>query len=201
MMVDLDPIVKMLVDIRCDSDATGTNNARHSCAIFHKKNKSNTHILSTGMNHDSYKHIINTGCSKCYNRNLSINDRGIHAEKMAMEKLYPRKNKKIINVSLIVIRISKKSTISSYTLNNSRPCANCVNDIYECSNRGYRITKIYYSNTLGNITCFKLRDLIVQPQRLSKYYRATNIPIKLQKKYQFYNKEDEKCQLNLNKLY
>ena len=112
---------------------------------------------------------------------------------MAISKLEPRT--KPIKVSLIVIRISQKSTVLSYTLNNSRPCASCISKFKNV--KGYKIRKIY-SNVSGKITCEKLRDLILQPQHISKYYKYSNTPKYISAQFIFETKSSKLSKLSLD---
>lgn len=102
---------------------------------------------------------------------------------MAIDKLKKNKNKKLINVSILIIRISGSSNHDCYKLCSSRPCVSCMYKIINVTNLGYRITKIYYSTENGNIICYKLKDIIQEKQFISKYYRVTPIPKILKKKF------------------
>ncbi|AGF85529.1 hypothetical protein QJ854_gp253 [Moumouvirus goulette] len=95
---------------------------------------------------------------------------------MALDKLRKNKNKKVMNVSLLVIRITPSSTRETYSLTNSRPCIGCMYKIKNSFNYGVRINKIYFSNGNGDIVCYKLRDIIQEKQHLSKYHRMSIIP-------------------------
>jgi hypothetical protein len=108
----------------------------------------------------------------------------VHAEVMAMDKIRQNKSKKIIDVSLLVIRITKKSVATSYQLSNSRPCICCIHKIKNMNCHGYRISKIYYSDDMGNIICSKLRDIVREKHHICKYFRDVAIPKVLLREYE-----------------
>lgn len=120
------------------------------------------------MNHDEY----GTKPVKFGDMNKAT-----HAEEMAIDKCYLKKAKKIINVSLIVIRITPSSTPSKYQLRNSKPCVICMHKIANTEYSGYRITTIYFSDDNGNILRYKLRDIIKEKGHVSKFYRLTGATI------------------------
>ena len=143
------------------------------------------YVLSTGMNHENHipkkqstknNPYDNHDCS-CHHKNqLLYSDKAIHAEEMAIDKIKKNNKKKLINVSLMVIRISPSSTSNDFHLSNSRPCAICMLKIKNMVHFGYKISKVYFSNSNGQIVCYKLKNLIQEKQYLSKYYRTTSIP-------------------------
>lgn len=112
---------------------------------------------------------------------LPINVRSTHAEEMAIDKLKPNKKRKLIKVSILVIRINPVSPLESYTLLNSRPCANCISRISKARKYGYKISDVYFSNSNGEIVHYKLRNLLKEKQYLSRYYRTCNLPNELRK--------------------
>lgn len=129
----------------------------------------------------------NKSCSNTYENNepcncntnrktLTFSDRSTHAEEMAIDKIQKNKGRKLIDISLLVIRITPTSTPDSYKLVNSRPCAACVYRIKNMASHGYKISKLYFSNENGDIVCYKLRDIIKEKQFLSRYYRTINTP-------------------------
>ena len=98
----------------------------------------------------------------------------IHAEYDAMSKLPPvpanRLNKRLVKISLLVIRVSKNQR--GYVLGNSRPCAKCIQDMYNIQSRGYKIMDVYYSDIGGNIICRKFENLLHDPEHhITRYYR------------------------------
>ncbi|AEX61397.1 putative cytidine deaminase [Megavirus courdo7] len=119
-----------------------------------------------------------------HRRFLSYADKSTHAEEMALDKLKKNRSKRIIDVSLIVIRITPSSTPDSYKLANSRPCIGCIHKIKNSFNYGVRINKIYFSNENGEIICYKLRDILSEKQHLSKYHRMSMIPKKYTNEFQ-----------------
>ena len=145
--------------------------------------------MASGINHKNYcsKKRITKKNIKSYNYGNTIYiDTAIpstHAEEMALEKLKPNYGKKIIKISLLVIRISQASTPTKYTLGNSRPCASCLYKIKNSISIGYKIDKVYFSNDFGNIICYKLRDIIKEKQFVSRYYRMHTIPKKLKNEF------------------
>lgn len=94
---------------------------------------------------------------------------------MAINKIQQSriKTRKIIDVSLLVIRITKSSNVNSYTLTNSRPCIACMSKIQNSIKYGYRISKIYFSNENGDIVFYKLKDIIMEKPFISKFYRKS----------------------------
>lgn len=66
------------------------------------------------------------------------------------------KNKK--KYSLLVIRLN-----NSNQLINSKPCSMCINMMIM-----YGISKVYYSNSDGNIEMYKVKDIV--SSHLSKAY-------------------------------
>lgn len=102
---------------------------------------------------------------------------------MALQKIQEHKPKKIIDVSIIAIRITRSSTVESYHLIDSRPCVSCMYKIKTSVNMGYRVNKVYFSDTNGDIVCYKLRDIVKEKQFVSKFYRISNIPKVLIKEF------------------
>ena len=145
------------------------------------------YVLSTGMNHENhipknpmaekipYENYSNCNHSNCnhHKNHLLYSDKAIHAEEMAIDKITKNNKRKLINVSLMVIKISPNSTPDAYHLSNSRPCAICVLKIKNMVYIGYKISKVYFSNKNGEIVCYKLQNLIKEKQYLSKYYRLS----------------------------
>lgn len=136
-------------------------------------------LISVGQNHQDY----NMKNKKYFKDNYNYDDNhichhniSVHAEEMAINKLRKNKSKKLIKISLLVIRITEGSTIDSYTLSNSKPCIACVHKIKNVTKLGYKIDKIYYSDSNGNILFFKLRELLKQKQHLSNYYKSHPLP-------------------------
>lgn len=107
---------------------------------------------------------------------LTHADKSTHAEEMALDKVYLKKTSKIINVSIIVIRITPSSTPDHYTLTNSRPCIMCMHKIKNTVPFGYRVTNVYFSNNNGDIVKYKLRDIIKEKQHLTKFHKISQLP-------------------------
>lgn len=146
-------------------------------------------LLATGFSHEKcgIKKIVPEKKKKIihrskYYKKITYAEKSIHAEEMAISKI-KRNPKKMINVSLMVIRISYNSTIETYHLANSKPCVSCMYKIKNTVNIGYHINKIYFSDENGNIICYKIRDLLKEKHHLSKYYRASYIPKRLIKEF------------------
>lgn len=139
---------------KLDNSYSYTDTSFIHCAAIFTGNKSKLNILSIGEN-------------KSYN-----NIKNIHAEMDCINRLPSRKNKKLMRVNLLVIRLTKR-----FVLGNSSPCAICLKYLYDTSLRkGYVIDNIYYSNQEGLIECHRFIDLIKSPkQTFSAFYRNHNI--------------------------
>ncbi len=148
-------------------------------------------LLTTGINHENYtlkkkfpkgknpynKVDMQYTCTKeCNKSTLNYCDKSTHAEEMAIDKLRKNNKPKLIDISLLVIKITPASTIESYRLSNSRPCIACMYKIKNITYSGYRLSKIYFPNENGQIICYKLRDILKEKQYVSKYYRLATIP-------------------------
>ena len=93
---------------------------------------------------------------------------GIHAEYDAIKKLPPlKRNKKLKNINLLVIRLSAKNQLQS-----SKPCNNCI-DIMKTMpiKKGYKIQYIYYSDSNQNIVKTTLYNLDNEEKHYSKFYK------------------------------
>ena len=180
--------------------------------FFSRKISRVLNLVSTGTNHENYvpkkKNVEknydypglglkNKNCCHSHAKLLPYTDKSTHAEEMAIDKLPNNRNKKLINVSLLVIRISVNSTTDLYKMSNSRPCISCMYKIKTSAQLGYKISKIYFSNEDGDIVCHKLRDIIKEKQFLSKYYRLSMIPKVLVREFEIANAEKASY---LNKL-
>ena len=105
----------------------------------------------------------------------------IHSEEMAIDKLPKNNSKKIIKVSLCVIRITKASTAHDYTICNSKPCIKCMSLIKNAAlKKGYKINKIYFSNENNEIVCYKLKDLLKEDMHIPKLYQTYGVPHQFQ---------------------
>ncbi len=106
----------------------------HACCILQRQSYlKKANILSFGFNRMG---------------DTEGNDPGIHAEHDAILKLKPIKYKKhLINVNILVIRISKRNKLQS-----SKPCINCIQKMKSLpEKKGYRIKNVYYSNDNNEI--------------------------------------------------
>jgi hypothetical protein len=162
--------------------STGTNHENYASK---KKNKKKNYYYDQSKN-VQYGNNKNKSCIHCHN-NLTFSDKSIHAEEMALDKIKINRQKKLINVSLLVIRITVGSTKNCYNLANSRPCIGCMYKIKNITKFGYKISKIYFSNEKGDIICYKLRDIIAEKQFISTYYRSFNIPRNYIREFQIEN--------------
>lgn len=88
----------------------------------------------------------------------------IHAEEDAINNL-PINNKKPIYVSMIVVKLSNDC------FSNSMPCSMCVDKIIKAKNKGYIISKIYYSDIHGDIIKINLNDIHLLPKKYSAFYK------------------------------
>lgn len=126
--------------------------------VFYKGNcqKGKINILSFGFNKmgDSDGH-----------------EPGIHAEHDVINKLKPlERKKKLEPVNLLVIRFSKNNK-----LQNSKPCANCIQTMKNLpEKKGYKIKNIYYSNDNGTIIKSNLKILEKEELHYSRFYRQKN---------------------------
>lgn len=84
----------------------------------------------------------------------------------------------MIVITLIVIRISKNSTINDYTISNSKPYVGCVYRMKHLFEKGYRINKIYYSNENGKLEHYQFNSFIKRKQIKSSYYKNSPLPNK-----------------------
>jgi cytidine deaminase len=93
---------------------------------------------------------------------------GIHAEHDAINKLKPLyKKKRLVPINILVIRVSK-----SNKLQNSKPCANCIQVMKNLpEKKGYIIKNVYYSNNNGEIVKSSLKNLENEEPHYSRYYR------------------------------
>jgi len=93
---------------------------------------------------------------------------GVHAEHDAINKLKPlRRNKHLQNVNILVIRLSKKNR-----LQNSKPCAKCIETIkFLPKKKGYCIKNIYYSNDNEEIIKSSVKNLEMEELHHSMFFR------------------------------
>ena len=95
----------------------------------------------------------------------------IHAEYDAITNLPPRtKNKKrLYRCNIFVTRLTK-----SQKFGNSKPCYQCVYNMYELPElKGYRIKNVYYTDREENIIKRRLIDLLhIDEPYYSRYQRT-----------------------------
>ena len=105
-----------------------------------------------------------------FNRLGDVNgtEPGVHAEHDAILKLKPlERKKKLQSINLLVIRFSKNNK-----LQNSKPCANCIQTMKILpEKKGYKIKNIYYSNDNGEIIKTNLNNLENEELHYSRFYR------------------------------
>jgi deoxycytidylate deaminase len=95
-------------------------------------------------------------------------NRTIHAEEDAIRKLPFRKNKKKIEIDLLVIRINKNGKLL-----NSKPCSNCLKKMKNI--KGYKIKYVHYSTENGTIVTQKLSDLLQDTNvHISYFFNKNN---------------------------
>lgn len=141
-------------------------------ALFLSKKKSRIlNVLSIGINHPNYFQKKENTDVKKNNKIMTIQEKSIHAEEMAIDKIKNSTKKKQTSVSLLVIRISENSTEHSYKLCNSKPCAACIHKIMNTNNSAYRISKIYFSNEIGDIVCFKIGEILAEANHITRFHR------------------------------
>lgn len=122
----------------------------HVACVFQGK----YNILSIGMN--KYADVDGTMPS-------------IHAEHDAILRLPNlQKNKKLVKINLLVIRFLK-----TYTLANSKPCINCIQNMIDIpKKKGYKIEDIYYSENNETIIKTNINKLLNETApHVSSYYR------------------------------
>lgn len=166
----LQNLVKHMVEMRCSYDPRILTPYRHCSMIFSEKSKSSYNLESFGINHESNR--------RSNHSKICHTDWSIHAEDMALDRIWKKANrsKKIIELSLLVIRIGLHSSADSFVLSSSRPCISCLHKMINSPKYGYRIGKVYFSNEHGKIVCQKLRDLIREKQKIPKILKKTTIP-------------------------
>jgi len=95
-----------------------------------------------------------------------INNRPIHAEIDAINKLPKNKTNKVIKINILVIRATKNNELKM-----SMPCVHCLYNIVNLPNtKGYIVKNIYYSNNDGQIIKTNTKKMIEsQDFHLSKF--------------------------------
>jgi hypothetical protein len=125
------------------------------CRVFYKVNRSlkKARILSFGVNQLGDSEGLHPGK---------------HAEYDAIKKLLPLKIKKrLMNVNILVIRISGKNKLQS-----SKPCVNCIEIMKSLPPKlGYNIQNVFYSNDNGDIVKSSLTQLDNEEKHYSRFYR------------------------------
>lgn len=132
-------------------------------ALIYKTNGKKIQVLSYGINH------IRRGIS-------------IHAEVDAINNLpnIVRKKKKLVKVSLLVIRVSRSRT----KLGDSKCCIKCCETIYKIPPlRGYTIDSVTYSTPEGNLeSSHPITLLIEDDYHMSTYYTTRKYKPKIRNK-------------------
>jgi len=112
---------------------------RHFAAIFIEKKRHNS-IISFGFNQ-------------------MRNGKSIHAEMDAINNLPSKSKKRLVKVSLMVMRLNKDCV----GMGNSKCCIKCCETIYRIPPlRGYTIENVYYSNGDGNIESHHPINLLLE---------------------------------------
>lgn len=97
-------------------------------------------------------------------------DNSIHAEQDAVRKL-PRHKRinRFKKLDILVIRVNR-----SGSLGNSKPCLQCLQTLAEnLPEKGYTLSKVYYSNDMGEILETKLQTLLTEDTpHITKYYQC-----------------------------
>jgi cytidine deaminase len=103
---------------------------------------------------------------------INLNEAGVHAEHDVINKLKPlERKKKLEPINLLVIRFSKNNK-----LQNSKPCANCIQTMKTLpQKKGYKVKNIYYSNDNGDIIKSNLKNLENEELHYSRFYKLKNI--------------------------
>ena len=116
--------------------------------------------------------ILSFGINKM--GDIDGNEPGVHAERDAINKLKPLERKKHLqNINMLVIRFSKNNK-----LQNSKPCANCIQTMKTLpQKKGYRIRNIYYSDDNGEILKTTLANLENEELHYSRFYRQQKYKI------------------------
>jgi cytidine deaminase len=96
--------------------------------------------------------------------------RSVHAEDHAIQKLptRPSKQKRYQKVDILVIRVSKTGQ-----LGNSKPCHSCLMLLSkQLPERGYTLSRVYYSDDQGKIQVSKLSNLLFHEEHhFSRYQK------------------------------
>ena len=93
----------------------------------------------------------------------------IHAEIDVLSKLPTIKNKKLTHINILVVRFTKYRQIVA-----SKPCHDCVNTMNKLpESKGYKLHRIYYSDSYGNVVRTNLRDLKKESPHYTRRYRET----------------------------
>lgn len=95
--------------------------------------------------------------------------KNFHAEHNALRHLSPRKNKKrLIHIDIIVIRVNNLG----YTI-MSKPCLHCLQKMCMIPPiLGYKVNKIHYSDSNGNIITTTLSKLCNQDTfHISRFHK------------------------------
>jgi len=124
------------------------------------------HVFYKGNNALKKANILSFGFNMM--GDIHGNQPGVHAEHDAINRLKPLKRKKHLqNIHILVIRLSKNNKIQ-----NSKPCANCIENMKTLpEKKGYKLKNIYYSDDNGNIVKSNLRNLENEELHYSRFFR------------------------------
>lgn len=104
----------------------------------------------------------------------------LHAEKDAINNLPPRKKRRLVKITLIVIRISRRLG----HLGDSKCCMHCCECIYKIPPlRGYTVDSVIYSNSDGELEEHHPIELLIEDNyHISSYFSSRNYKPKIRKR-------------------
>lgn len=99
----------------------------------------------------------------------------VHAEEKAIMNLPSlRRKKHLKSVDIVVIRTTKTGIFG-----NSQPCQHCMSVMeYQLPLKGYKLDKIYYTNSVGDIVVTTFAALSKKEPHMSSFYRGRALGIK-----------------------
>lgn len=135
----------------------------------------NNKLKDSAMGLSDFNHIavvfkdMDSICSYGFNKLVPNDARSIHAEQDALMGLKPNKyrnRKKAVNI--MVVRISRMGKLQS-----SKPCMYCIEAMMNTGvHRGYKINKVFYSNSDETISYETLYNMHSNPNKhVSSYFR------------------------------
>ena len=83
------------------------------------------------------------------------------------------RHKKLKKVNLLIIRQNKTN------MGNSKPCVHCIIRLGTLPQKGYILSKIFFTTNTGSIVQCKLNDLVEDTERhVSSFYKGTGFQVK-----------------------